>query len=230
MITLNVYHRVFFIKGDDYGTAFAIDHEGRQYLVTARHLFADPASTASIRLFFDRKWLEVPVDHIGSGRGEVDISVFATKNLRLSPDLPLEPTLKDIVIAQDVYFVGYPYKMWTDAGSTMAKLPFPFVKKGTLSSAFDSGDGVNRIYIDALNNEGFSGGPVVFMPNKRRDFCVGGVVSKFRIEFERVIDKEGNDSGHTVAYNTGFLIAYPIQYAIDLITANPIGLDLARFA
>jgi len=228
VITANIYHRVFFIKGDAYGTAFTVDHEGRQYLVTARHLFTDPANTESLKLFFDRKWLDVSVDHVGSGRGEVDIAVFASKNLRLSPDLPLEPTLDGIVIGQDVYFVGYPYKMWTDAGSTMAKRPFPFIKRGTLSSAFDNSDGVSRIYIDALNNEGFSGGPVVFMPNKCKDFCVGGVVSKFKIELEHVIDSEGNDSGHTVAYNTGFLIAYPVKYAIDLIVANPIGLDLAK--
>lgn len=226
MITSNVLHRVFFIKGDDYGTAFTIDVDEKQYLITAKHLFVNPSATTGIKLFFDQRWHDLPVTHVGSGNGEIDISVYSAAHVRLSPDLALEPTLNGIVIAQDVYFVGYPYKMWTNAGVTLASRPFPFVKKGTLSSAFDSGDSTSRIYIDALNNEGFSGGPVVFIPPGKRDFCVAGVVSKFKTELEPVIGPDGIDSGHKVAYNTGFLIAYPVQYALDLIERNPIGVPI----
>lgn len=195
-------------------------------MVTAKHLFANPADTSCIKLFFDQRWHDLPVTHVGSCNGEIDIAVFSAGQQRLSADLKLEPTLSGIVIAQDVYFVGYPYKMWTNAGAALAKRPFPFVKKGTLSSAFDAGDSPKRMYIDALNNEGFSGGPVVFIPPGKSDFCVAGVVSKFKTELERVIGPDGNDSGHTVAYNTGFLIAYPVQYAIDVIARNPIGVPV----
>ena len=39
MITSNVIHRTFHIRyRNGTGTAFAIDRDGRQYLITARHL------------------------------------------------------------------------------------------------------------------------------------------------------------------------------------------------
>lgn len=131
-----------------------------------------------------------------------------------------------MVIGQDVYFVGYPYKMWTDAGNVLAGRPCPFIKKGTLSSAFNTGDGIQRLFVDAINNEGFSGGPLVFAPQGSRDFRVAGVVSKFKIEYESVLDKDCNDTGMKVPYNTGLLVAYDIKYVIDLIRPNPIGLPI----
>lgn len=224
MITANVYNRVFFIRADQYGTAFVIDHEEKQYLVTAKHLLAD--DRRSIHFFLDRKWVELPVALIGLSVGEIDIAVFRCEALLCPNGFPLVPTSKDIVIGQDVYFVGYPYKMWTDAGEAMAGRPCPFVKKGTLSSAFTSHDGVARIYIDAINNEGFSGGPIVFQPPGRNEFQVAGVVSKFKIAFEKVIDPEGDHTEMTVAYNTGFLVGFDISNAIKIIELNPGGLPI----
>ena len=222
MITANVYNRVFFIRADQYGTAFVIDHEGKQYLVTAKHLLAHDQK--SIRFFFDRKWVELPVTLIGLSAGEIDVAVFRCEVLLCPNRFPLSPTSKDMVIGQDVYFVGYPYKMWTDAGDAMAGRPCPFIKKGTLSSAFISDDGVARIYIDAINNEGFSGGPIVFQPPGKNEFQIAGVVSKFKIEFEKVIDLEGDHTEMTVAYNTGFLVGFDISNAIEIIKKKPDGL------
>lgn len=223
MITANVYNRVFFIRAADYGTAFVIDHNGKQYLVTARHL-VDPDSQKTIRFFLDRKWTDIEVELTGIGRGETDIAVFRANALLCQKDLILEPSSEDIVISQDVYFVGFPYKMWTDAGIAMNGRPCPFIKKGILSTAFVGDDGVPRMYVDALNNPGFSGGPIVFQPPGKKDFRVAGVVSKFKIEFEQVIDPHGDHTEMTVAYNTGFLVGYDISKAIEIIDRNPNGL------
>ena len=228
MITANVYNRVFFIRADQYGTAFAIDYDGKQYLVTAKHLIADVQK--SIRLFFDRKWIELPATLIGLAIGEIDIAVFRVEMLLCKNEYELPATSKDIVIGQDIYFVGFPYKMWTDAGPALAGRPCPFIKKGTVSSAFVSNDGVHRIYIDAINNEGFSGGPIVFQPPGKMDFQVAGIVSKFKIEYEKVIDKDGEYTEMTVAYNTGFLIGFDISNAIDIIKKNPNGLPIPTHA
>lgn len=224
MITGNVYNRVFFIRAEQYGTAFTLDVGGRQYLVTAKHLIgATPPS--ELEFFHGNAWKRLSVKLVGITRDKVDIAVFAP-NILLSPALELEPTSKGIIIGQDVYFVGYPYKMWTDAGDALAGRPCPFVKKGTLSSAFNFGDGVRTLFVDAINNEGFSGGPVVFSPPNLNQFSVAGVVSGFRTEYESVLDSEGSKTEMSVAYNSGFLIAYDISYALDLILANPIGLKL----
>ncbi|WP_065757723.1 S1 family peptidase [Pseudomonas defluvii] len=225
MITANIYNRVFFIKAADYGTAFAIDHGGKQYLVTAKHLI-NAEKQETIKFFFDRRWVDMPVELIGLCRGETDIAVFRANQILCTGDLPLEPSSDGVVISQDVFFVGYPYKMWTDAGKAMNGRPCPFVKKGILSSSFVGDDGIPRLYVDALNNPGFSGGPIVFQPPGKTEYKIAGVVSKFRIEFERVIDQSGDHIEMTVAYNTGFLMGYDISKAIEVIERNPNGFPI----
>lgn len=155
MLTLNVYDRVFFVRGAVYGTAFSIDVDGKQYLVTARHVF-NPDD--ELKIFHERKWKQCPVTLVGSGEGEVDVCVLAPQ-YRLSSDIPLDPAIGDFILGQDAYFVGYPYKMWSEGGDIMHGRPLPFVKKGTISAGMDPTDDVKRIYLDAINNEGFSGGP-----------------------------------------------------------------------
>jgi hypothetical protein len=228
MIGSNVLTRIFFIKANLYGTAFSIDVDGREYLVTAKHLLDLSSPIDSIKIFWESKWTDVPVQLVGACRGQVDIAVLAVPERQLSPGQSLEPTPEGMVIGQDLFFVGYPYKMWTNVGDEMGGGPLPFVRKGALASAMDHGDGTSHMYIDAINNEGFSGAPVVFDPpeNEARrgyPYRVSGVVAKYRIDFEKVLDENGDDTKMTVAYNTGFTIAYSITYALALIRANPIG-------
>ncbi|MEB2026433.1 hypothetical protein VDR74_16140, partial [Xanthomonas campestris pv. campestris] len=72
--------------------------------------------------------------------------------------------------------------------------------------------------VNAINNEGFSGGPLFFYPaGKPEEVRVAGVVSKFRVEYENVIDENGEPTGMTVPYNTGFLIAYGSKYILSII-------------
>ena len=226
MITSNVYYRIFFIKANDYGTAFALDHKGKQYLITAKHL-VDPYQQQTIKVFFGKEWISLPLELIGACRDETDIAVFKANQLLCPKDFSLEPSTKGIVVGQDVFFVGFPYKMWTDVGPLMGGKPCPFVKKGTLSTALVESNGVRRLYIDALNNPGFSGGPIVFTPGEVRDpYKVAGVVSKFKTESEKVLTHEDTDTGMRVAYNTGFLIGYDISEAIRIIENNPNGFPI----
>lgn len=229
MITTNVYNRVFFIRGGQYGTAFTLDIKNKQYLITARHLLADPENTESVLFLHEGVWKTLRVNVIGVARGEVDIAVLAPA-IRLSPAFPLEATQKDMVLGQDMYFVGYPYKMWADMGEILGGRPAPFIKKGTLSSAFSTADSARRLFVDAINNEGFSGGPLLFKPQGQIEFRVAGVVAGFKTEYETVLDEHGEKTNMTVAYNTGFLLAYDIKYAVDMIAANPAGLPIAEQA
>src|SRR3990167_5454230 len=136
MITANVFNRVFFIKASQYGTAFTIAVDNREYLVSARHLFESPADTKNIKVLYDKKWLDVEVRPVGVCNGEIDVAVFAM-DLSLTPkEYVVPPTSEGAVLGQDVYFAGFPYKMWTNVGAVMAYRPAPFIKKGTLSSAF----------------------------------------------------------------------------------------------
>jgi S1-C subfamily serine protease len=225
MVTFNVLDRVFFVRGLEYGTAFTIDIDSKQYLVSARHVIGDDTSISSLKLFHDKTWKDIHVTFVGAAKGEVDISVFSP-SVRLSPSHPLEPTFAGLILGQDVYFAGYPYKMWSHGGDLMHGRPLPFLKKGTFSAGLEPNNDVKILYVDAISNEGFSGGPVVFATQKGNDFKVVGVVSKFKTEHEPVIDKEDKETGLRVAYNTGFMVAYGINHVLNLIRANPVGLAI----
>ncbi len=222
MITFNVYDRVFFVRGADYGTAFTIDVENRQYLVSARHVVD---GEADLSLFHDHTWKRCPFDVVGIGSGEIDVSVVAPRS-RLSPALPLEPAIGDFILGQDVYFVGYPYKLWSEGGEVAYGRPLPFIKKGVLSAGPNPTDAVKMLYVDAINNPGFSGGPLLAARPHQLDYRVIGVVAKFKTETEPVLDSQGEPTDLDVSYNTGFLVAYGMKHVLDLIAANPVGLPI----
>jgi hypothetical protein len=128
------------------------------------------------------------------------------------------PTIAGLVLGQDVYFLGFPYKMWCNVGNLLGGAPCAYVKKGTVS-AYQLHD-PQVMHIDAINNEGFSGGPLFFYSHENtQEVRIAGVVSKFRIEYEQVIDAQGEPTAMTVPYNTGFLVAYGAKHILSIIEA-----------
>lgn len=66
MITANVYHRTFRIKyGARCGTCFTIDVEGRQYLVTARHIVEGISDSDTVEVFYQNSWQAMAVKLVG---------------------------------------------------------------------------------------------------------------------------------------------------------------------
>ncbi len=234
MITSNVISRVFHIRfGSASGTAFAIDRNSRQYLITARHVVQEITSDSHIDIFHDRIWTTIQVTVVGAGSGQSDVAVLACP-VRLAPPYPLEASFAGLLYGQRVYFLGFPFG-WDGGGENINRdFPIPFVKAGIMSSM--SPDKPKRIYIDAHGNKGFSGGPVVFRPSGKSDneLRVAGVVSQAPTPLlTPVVDMLGNavlDDGEPVAYfaeNQGFVVAFSIRQATDMIDENPIGLDLS---
>ena len=233
MITSNVLHRTFFIRyGELSGTGLAIDRQDRQYLVTARHVVAGINTGEVLHIFHERQWKEVTVQVVGLGAGDVDVAVLALP-IQIAPPLPLEPSSAGLIIGQTVYFLGFPFG-WTGDGENINRdFPIPFVKSGVLSALIPRED--TRIYIDGHNNKGFSGGPVVFVPmgSPPSELKLAGVVSNYPVSREPVVDAQGQPilgaGAAPVAYvqeNPGFVVAFDVRHATDLIDANPVGLAL----
>ena len=89
MITANVIYRVFRLKvGTETGTAFTVEEDGREYLVTARHVAHSLQGTTEVEVFKDGGWSPLEVTTVGHASGEVDISVLAPSE-RLTPTRPL---------------------------------------------------------------------------------------------------------------------------------------------
>ena len=216
MIQTNILYRTFFIRAAQYGTAFTLDVNGEEYLITANHLLPEQGTDIDLQLFHNNRWLKSTAKVVGRGRGEVDIAVLKLDVRLTGKEYDVLPSLGLLEFGQDVYFLGFPYKMWGNVGDFMGGRPLPFAKKGILSLL--SMGSPQILYVDAINNEGFSGGPLFFYASTDpRRLRVAGVVSKFRIEHESVLNDEGEPTKMTVPYNTGFLVAYGIKHALELI-------------
>jgi len=225
LITANVIHRTFHIQvGDSVGTCFTIDVNGKQYLVTAKHVVKDLNDTCIIKVFHENQWKDIQVTVVGHCDDGIDISVLAAQQ-QLSPTLSLEPTSDGMVYGQDVYFLGFPYGMTGDVGALNREFPLPFVKKAIISCLHTTGDGVHITFLDGHNNPGFSGGPVVFKKPNQTEFKVTSVISGFKYT-EEPIYQGGDEVPLAYKYNTGIIISYGIEHAIDVIEANPVGYEL----
>ena len=234
MITANAIQRTFHIKrGDATGTAFAIDRASRQYLVTARHVADGIDSGDTIAVFHENRWKNVTVDVVGIGKGDVDVAVLSCPT-QLAPTYPLEASAVGLAYAQTVYFLGFPFG-WDSGGENINReFPMPFVKAGIVSALIFGNP--TRIFIDGHANKGFSGGPVLFVPNglPQTELRVAGVVANYPTPLrEPIVDKRGNpivdDHNEPAAFfqeNPGFVVAMGIRHAIDLIDRNPTGFQL----
>ena len=231
----HVFNRIFLIKwNDSTGTAFVIDRESKQYLVTARHVVVGLRSGNAIKVFQDGKWKNLIVSVVGSGKGAVDLAVLAP-SIRLSSSLPLGVSSDSLAYGHPIYFLGYPFGRHSGNEQFNRGLPLPLVKAGIVS-ALTVDNGVLWIILDAHVNKGFSGGPVLFIPDgkSRDELQVVGVVTSYASPELRPIvnrkrgtitDGQGDPIGY-VTDNPGIGKAISIRHALELIDANPIGFQL----
>ena len=226
MVTTNILQRTFRIRyKKSCGTCFTIDFENRQYIVTARHIVKSIVGQSNVEIMQEEKWKNLQVKLVGHSKGDVDISVLAA-DILISPTYPLAPTQKGLTLSQDVYFLGFPYGFGSKTtSSTNRNFPLPFVKKAIVSQLDDK----DYIMLDGHNNPGFSGGPVVFHPKSiGNDLSVAGVVAGYHFHEEPVYQEQEQKESPIgyYEYNTGIIVAYNIQHALDLIRQNPIGVEL----
>ena len=127
-----------------------------------------------------------------------------------------------MTLAQDVYFLGFPFGMSTDIGDLNLNFPLPFVKKAILS-AFGKDEGL--VLLDGHNNPGFSGGPVVAGGSAVDGSGVGiiGVISGYRADRQAVRDSSKNEGPYTYDMNTGIIHVWSGCRVNQLIQNNPIG-------
>uniref|UniRef100_UPI00197CA2C8 hypothetical protein n=1 Tax=Piscinibacter defluvii TaxID=1796922 RepID=UPI00197CA2C8 len=171
-------------------------------------------------------WKALDCQVVGVGAGDIDIAVLAAQQV-ISPTDVLEPTTRHIYLSQDAYFLGFPYGLHAEVGALNAQFPIPLVKRGCVSQIELVGGGARYLLLDGHNNPGFSGGPVVYaVDNKGPANKVAAVVSGFKFAWDQVYLKD-QLTDLAVKYNTGIVIAYSIEHAMELIHANPIGAKIA---
>lgn len=222
MITFNAFGRIFQIKSaTGTATAFSVDENGRQYLVTALHVLPEPVNEVQLR--FKDAWKTIPVTLTGRGNKDIDVVVYSP-SFRIAPDFELPLTKGLMILGQDVYFLGFPYGITSEVNDPGWHLPYPLIKKACISGRINKGNG--KIWLlDGINNPGFSGGPVVFYPINPRDnkLRIMGVISGFKFSPEPLFSGE-EETDYFVKANTGIVYATCAGHVLDIIESNPNGL------
>lgn len=211
MISANIYQRIFQLwAGDGSGTAFAFEHEGRQYLATAKHV-VDGARPLLItqhgkpRAFGVRSVWQSP---------SADVAVISLAQ-QLAPTLPVKFSRDGMWFSQDAYFLGFPFGMaWEPKGEPNRGFPMALVKRALISGEFESDPEHRVMLLDGHANEGFSGGPVVVNAPKPRDMQIIGIVIGYRAQVLAVRDTARSVIGDVQA-NTGLMLAEDIALALD---------------
>lgn len=209
--TLRILH------GNSAGTAFTMEVNRVQYIVTAKHLFEASGypSSAKIGIFQDKHYVSYDVDIRYPADAEIDIAVLkTTPYAQLTFFYPTTFSSANITMGQDVYFQGFPYN-YDNLLCNMPgdKYPLPFIKKACLSSYIHS-KGI--FLLDGHNNPGFSGGPVCFKKADDKTYRITGVIASYRYEELPVYDSNKKELDLFVRANTGIVNVYDIKFAVEI--------------
>ncbi|MDP2922159.1 MAG: serine protease [Candidatus Omnitrophota bacterium] len=218
MITTNIIQRVFLLRNNGgQGTSFTVEHKNKQFLISAKHIFANinDGEDAIFSIYHANSWEALTAEVHYHPNLSIDIAVIDLA-IDLSPRHKLEATEANIILGQDVFFLGFPYGMFTDSNTINNGFPFPFVKKAICSSlTFNASEG-GRIYLDGHNNPGFSGGPVVFQDIHSKKLKVCGVISGYISQKGEIVSPAGNLE---YTENAGIVICHSIKHAKEIIDA-----------
>lgn len=251
--TNNILFKTLMIKSKtEAGTMFAIEVDDREYWLTAKHILTGRKSGPAGEVTEETvtldvldpigaaiKWDPIQLAVIDPGK-DIDIVVLVP-NIKLQdvgiPSLKVSPG--GIGIGQECSFLGFPFaSTWTATFSDSTQYKMPFIKHCYISGIIRQPAAM--LVLDGINNPGFSGGPVLY--HTGLDQVVLGVISGYHNEPGEVhsievpdvstatqapADKKPSPNGtkrkDVVDLNTGIILAFMADAAVEAIKKNPIG-------
>ena len=225
--TSNVLYRVLRIRSSSgTGSAFTIEVDGKQYLITARHVLKGFGAAGSIDLWIDGRWTRAAARALYPSKEAVDIAALDLGR-PVTINYPLEPSSGGLTLGQQVYFLGFPYGL--AFGSAPAPPYFgdiPVLQSGIIAALDTRDPEANVLYLDGQNNPGFSGGPIVFWHAESGQFRVAGVIGGYRNEALPVLKSRDLPNADAHAYNdlytranSGIVLGYDIRHIVEAIRA-----------
>lgn len=220
----NILYRVVEIHGKDFGTGFFVEVDGLQYFVTAAHLI-DP-SADSIKIFCNGAFNSFPCKILSvSEMNDLAVISFTEEIIEAFPVLL---DYGHLGYGQHVFFLGFPFNDRGPVTQLRGKdFPFPFVKWGAVS-LLDFGSPTGTLILDAMNNPGFSGGPVCFTTEAGVQKIAGMIIGLK--EEERIIEAAEKDTDRIKRYykqNTGITYAISARVIKEQIRETHGGLPIA---
>jgi hypothetical protein len=224
-VTVGLIKSVYLIRFGGYaGTCFTLTVDDKEYVITAKHIVEGIRPGDKIGLYNGGGWDDFTITPIAISNHEVDIAILAPQRRVSETGVKIEAgSLANRTMVQEVYFLGFPYGGRLLVGtreyrlyskSSLNHYPVALVKRGIVAGVDSSTPGDSIIFIDAMNNPGFSGAPVVVYDNKSNSPKIIGVVTA-RIP-EELMAPEGTHPPPLGA-NSGIVIAHDISPAVDAI-------------
>ena len=213
------------------GTAFTVEMDGRQYIVTAQHVIGSMAPDVLDMQTSSAGWRQVPVMAVGMAGRPVDVAVMATDSV-LGSRSSVPVGVGTVSYGQAVRFLGYPFGLDFTPIPGVRTAPLPFIKAGILSALrpLPNEAGLLVLFVDAAGNPGFSGGPLVLplRSTAKGDsiaWHIAGVVTSGVTHRVPLKDVSGAVVGF-VNVDAGILRATSIDAVTRMIRANPAGYPL----
>ena len=167
-------------------------------------------------------------------KADVDVTVLSCPT-QLAPMHPVRSIFRWIDLWPDRLFSRISIRLGWRRREHEPRFPHA-IRENWDYQRFDFPAALRTFYIDGHGNKGFSGGPVVFVPNgqPQTELRVAGIIANYPTPLrEPIVDNRGNpivdDQNQPVAFfseNPGFVVAMAISHATDLIDANPVGFQL----
>ena len=221
IITNDMLQRVVNVKvGNDTATAIIIHKNNTTFLITAAHLFKGFVNASSIKIEIrhsNGRWQTESCTLYLSEREDADVAILRMNfsNQSAYADDSDILTSNNLILGQDIYFLGFPYNFSQEVGYAINEdFPLPLVKKAIVSSLPNPSINVN-FFLDGNNNPGFSGGPVCFFDQKSKKFKIAGIISAFlsdKIEMSSVTGWKT-----CIPINTGIIVACDVYFAKEIL-------------
>ena len=190
----------------------------------------------------DERWVKEDFRIIDPGK-DIDILVLVPAKSLASGGISVTTTSSSLLIGGDCEFLGFPYGLgWNANLNEEGNFWLPFVKHCTISGQIRLAAGTEWV-LDGMNNHGFSGGPVIEGNGENQK--VFAVVSGFHTEPLEVCraneqncisastappnppplkgETKGPQREEIVEANSGIVLAFAIEPAIEAIRRNAIG-------
>lgn len=224
--TVNVWSRVFMIRNQRIGSAFLVEHEERQYLVTAAHNVDQ--SNPRLDFYMPSGWTMLSSTLLSYVERD-DVAILALSEYMERH--PAELSATGLFFGQQLFFLGFPFGEAASIANLGYDQPVPFVKWGALAMMHGVNYSIgahpenrNRLILQGTANEGFSGGPVVFN-RAAGGQAICGMIIKQRDENQLVARFNGDSIEEALEYRmpTEFSLACSDGVILNAIKSNPRG-------
>lgn len=217
LVTSDFLQRVFLVRYiDSIGTTFLIEHNSKNYFVTAKHLLKHPSfgQQITIEIYKESQWFKMSGIVYTDTLTNVDIAVIEPSNFKnVYSAFKIEST--NLALGDEGYFLGFPYGFSTlDKSNLNDGFPFPLIKQAVLSGIYPE-NGITYLLLDGHNNPGFSGGPVLFLDPARKSYHLAGIVtSYYNQKNEMVVFPDWKWEYYE---NSGIIIAPALEHLINIL-------------